>query len=94
MAERQVQRDAVALLRKRGYLVHVTSDHRKSHHTKGLPDIIVSVGRGLWVGLEAKSATGKLSEEQEVLMRDGNIHVFRSPAEALASVQYCERQLT
>jgi hypothetical protein len=93
MSERSIQQAAVKLLRENGYLVLVTSDNRKAHHTKGLPDIIVAVGRGLWVGLEAKSDTGKLSEEQEQLMRQGNIHVFRSPLEAIQAVKRSERQL-
>ena len=93
MTERSIQTAAVKLLRENGYLVLVSSDNRRTHHTKGLPDVIVAIGRGLWVGLEAKSDTGKLSAEQERLMRDGNIHIFKTPWQALGAVKYGERQL-
>jgi hypothetical protein len=93
MTERQTQTAAVKLLKENGYRVFSTSDNRRSHHTKGLPDLIIPIGRGLWVGLEAKSDTGKLSAEQERLMRDGNIHIFKTPWQALGAVKYGERQL-
>jgi len=93
MTERSIQTAAVKLLKENGYRVFSTSDNRRSHHTKGLPDLMIPIGRGLWVGLEAKSDTGKLSAEQERLMRDGNIHIFRSPLEAIEAVRRAERQL-
>ena len=93
MTERTIQRASVTALRDRGRIVHVNSDNRKAHGTKGTPDVIVSVGRGLWAGIEFKSPTGKVSPEQERLMRQGNVHIARSVTEALAAVEYCERQL-
>ena len=93
MTERDIQRESVKELRKRGYIVHVTSDNRKAHGTKGTPDVIVSVGSGLWTGLEFKSDTGKVSPEQERLMAQGNIHVCRSVVEAIAAVEYSERRI-
>lgn len=93
MTERTIQRESVKELRKRGYIVHVTSDNRKAHGTKGTPDAIVSAGRGLWVGLEFKGTKGKASPEQARLMASGNIHIVRSVAEALAAVAYSIRQI-
>lgn len=94
MSEHQIQRDSVALLREKGYEVISTSSNRRTFSShRGLPDVLVAVGRGLWCGLEFKAPKGSLSEKQERLMKSGNIHVVRSVPEALAAVLYAERQL-
>ena len=101
MAERDIQTAAVKELRKRRDVglpkgetrVFVTSDKRKSRHTRGLPDVLVALRSGLWCGLEFKSPTGKVSPEQEMLMAQGNIHVCRSVVEAVAAVEYSERRI-
>ena len=94
MNEHDIQREAVKVLRDKGYRVIVTSNNRRVRSaTRGLPDVLVAVGRGLWVGLEFKAQKGALTEEQTRLMREGNIHVCRSSVEALAAIQFAERQL-
>lgn len=93
MTERQVQTAAIKTLRDLGHIVHTTSDNRRSHHTKGLADAFVSIGHGLWKGMEFKSPTGKVSKEQEELARKGNVVICRSVQEAIDAVERADRLL-
>lgn len=94
MTERTVQVEAVKELRKRGYLVIDTSNNRRGRRAvKGMPDVFVAAGRGLWTGIEFKAPRGNLTPEQERLMAQGNIHIARTTLDAILAVQYSERQL-
>ena len=66
---------------------------------KGFPDLLICY-RGLFVGAEAKSTTGKLSTEQKYMHKrisssDGAVFVFRSLDELIQGLQQtAERQLS
>ena len=75
----------------RGYICLHTSTHLRrggSYATgadKGVPDLLVTHKRwptGAWLGIEVKTATGRLSAEQKNLYELGRIYVVRSAEEA------------
>lgn len=94
-----IQSAIVEALRWRGYEVLVTSRRRKRCHScgaystagdgcdRGIPDLLVSLGDGRWLGLEVKGPTTRLSPEQRRLHADGRIRVVRSVEDAVNSVQ-------
>jgi hypothetical protein len=87
VTERQIQREAVAALRKLGYIVFVTSTNRASRCTVGTPDIFV--GRKEWkqfTAIEFKSAKGRLTSEQEFAERCGCVNVCRSVEEVMEAI--------
>lgn len=71
-----------------------TSDRRPAHGTKGLPDIIVSLGRGLLLGLEVKRPKGgRLSDEQSEQEERGQVVTVRSAEEAILAWQAARKML-
>jgi len=88
ISEREIQREAVGLLRRAGCRVIVTSTNRSSRVTTGCPDIFVRVplARGLWIGLEIKAPKGGLTVEQRAEEACGDIIVCRSVEEVIAAV--------
>ena len=86
-SERDIQRQTVAALRKLGYTVLVTSTNRAARNTRGTPDVLASIGRGLWLGLETKREGGVLSMEQVKMQAAGQILVYTSPEDAIGLVQ-------
>jgi len=83
MTEREIQRFLVSALRKIGFTVCVTSTNKSSRCTHGTPDLFVHIHDGLWLGLEVKSETGGLSEEQSKLEKSGAVHIIRSIEEGV-----------
>lgn len=83
MTERELQTDCVADLRKKGFKVYVTSQRGKSANTRGLPDVLIYLGRGYWLGLEFKTLTGKTTPEQDELEKIGAIKVVRTKADCM-----------
>ena len=60
--------------------------HGSEHMMAGLPDIIACY-RGLFVGFEVKTATGRVSDRQvyvhkQIERADGEVHVVRSVDDA------------
>lgn len=65
MRESEIQRQGVALLRKLGGRVWVTSQRRASSVTKGVPDVMAFFpGKRLFFFWEAKASKGILSDDQ------------------------------
>lgn len=54
---------------------------------RGIPDLLVSLGDGRWLGLEVKGPKTRLSPEQRSLAADGRIRIVRSVEDALAAVR-------
>src|SRR3990167_9724015 len=73
--ERDIQRRGVELLRQAGFTVCETSNRRRTLNTSGTPDLFVSVGGKLWIGIEVKARGGKLSKAQARLAHMGHIYV-------------------
>lgn len=92
--EREIQRAAVAALRKLNYMVIVTSTYRSVRNTRGTPDLFVfrrgygyPHDPGRWVGIEVKSGTGPLTAEQQALVDAGMVTVCRSVEDAIDAVR-------
>lgn len=100
--ESDVEAEVVGGLRLLGYTVLVTSRRVKlcphcggrqrgdDGASRGIPDLIVSHpswGRGVWLGAELKSPTGRLRPEQRELADAGRIVVWRSLEDALVTIQ-------
>ena len=83
MNEREIQKKAVDHLRQAGFTVIVTSNRKKTANTKGAADIFVNIYRSVWIALDTKTPTGKLSEEQQKLVDEGKVYIFTEPYEAL-----------
>ena len=69
LRESEVQERGVELLRKLGAQVYVTSQHRASSVTKGVPDVLAFPPGRPHFFWEAKSASGKQSPEQAEFQR-------------------------
>lgn len=103
ITETDLQRLVVDALRWHKYRVLVTSRNRHRCPTcktfsragdgcdKGVPDLLVSLGKGDWRGIELKGPTTRLSPEQKELQSEGRIVVCRSVEEALAAMEEIER---
>lgn len=97
-SEDDVQATIVEALRLLGYVVLVTSRRRKRCRVcgafssggdgcdRGIPDLLVSLGDGRWLGLEVKGPKTRLSPEQRGLQAAGRIIVVRSVKDALQAV--------
>lgn len=96
-SEADVQAAIVDALRWRGETVLVTSRHRRrclcgryppagDGCDRGIPDLLVSLGDGRWLGLEVKGPKTRLSPEQRGLQAAGRIIVVRSVKDALQAV--------
>jgi hypothetical protein len=78
MNEHEIQKLAVAALRKIGFTCMVTSNRKHTANTKGCPDVFVYIVKGAWIGLEFKQPKGKPSKEQLVLSERGFSYVVDS----------------
>jgi hypothetical protein len=85
MNEHDIQRYAVAALRKLGYTVIVTSNRRRTSNTRGTPDTFVWAKKK-WKALEFKQPSGKLTKEQTLLCLSGQINIVTSVEEAIRVV--------
>lgn len=93
--EKDLQQDAIQLLRTFGYIVLSTSVRKRSQtgQDKGIPDILVTHTAWpapLWTGIELKGPKTPVSPAQQRLADDGRIAICRSFAEicrALLSVE-------
>lgn len=64
--------------------------------SKGVPDLLVTAGDwplGVFLGLEVKTARGRVSPEQQDLADRGMIMVVRSVEEAIAAVGKVEKTM-
>ena len=104
VSEEQVQRSIQNSLHLRGYLVLSTVHrYRKGQQaagygaSKGVPDLLVRVprafGEALWLGLEVKGPSTRLSPEQQALEDAGAIVVVRSPEDAHEAVERVLREM-
>jgi ribosomal protein S19E (S16A) len=99
--EASIQSTLKQALETCGYIVGEVNKGRKSRdavyfQTVGLPDLFVTHPewpQGEWLGIELKSATGKLRPAQQELHDKGRTVVARSVAEGLEMVGYVERKL-
>jgi len=98
MTEAELQCQIVDALRLHGCTVLVTSarsyrpatDKRRGYGAdRGVPDLLVAppyAPPSVWLGLEVKSRTGRLTPEQRALAEAGRIVVVRSLREAFGAV--------
>jgi hypothetical protein len=71
-----------------------TSDRRAAHGTRGLPDMLVSMGHGLMLALEVKRPNGgRLSDEQSEQEERWQVVTVRSAEEAILAWQAARRML-
>jgi hypothetical protein len=89
ISEREIQREAVGLLRRAGYRVIVTSTNRSSRVTTGCPDLFVRVplSRAVWLGLEIKAPKGALTVEQRAEEACGDIIICRSVDDVINAIK-------
>jgi hypothetical protein len=83
MTEHTIQNLAVAMIRKIGFTVHVTSNRKKTANTKGIPDTSVHIRGTKWIKIEFKQPRGKISEEQEKLQKEGMIYIVDNVEDAI-----------
>jgi len=93
-----IQGAIIQALRLLGYTVLMTSRNRRRCYRcgaysnagdgcdRGIPDLLVSLGDGRWLGLEVKGPKTRLSTEQTILATDRRIIVVRSVEDALQAV--------
>ena len=89
--ESEIQASIVKLLKGFGFTVLVTSrglQRGSSAIQKGIPDLLVSIPSVpyAWVGLEVKTAKGKVRPEQQELHNAGKVAIVRNEAEAAMRV--------
>jgi VRR-NUC domain len=80
--------------RRRFYFVHSRTDQRTTQQ-KGVPDFICAAPNGITYWIEIKTATGKLTPEQNVTRHvlgalDHQFHVVRSFAEFISVISGME----
>lgn len=85
--ESEIQASIVKLLKGFGFTVLVTSrglQRGSSAIQKGIPDLLVSIPSVPfgWVGLEVKTAKGKVRPEQQVLHNNKEVAIVRNEAQA------------
>lgn len=99
--EASIQATLKQALETLGYIVGEVNKGRKRRdavyfQTAGLPDLFVTHPEwpaGEWLGIELKTATGKLRPAQKELNDKGRTVVARSVAGGLEVVGYVERKL-
>ena len=91
--EHDIQHAEVESLRKWGFVVKVTSNRRHTSNTKGLADVFVHVDQGLWLALEFKTATGRISAEQAKQIDAGMVRKITKRGEALEACIELRRML-
>ena len=91
--ESEIQASIVKLLKGFGFTVLVTSrglQRGSSAIQKGIPDLLVSIPSVPfgWVGLEVKTAKGKIRPEQQELHDQGKVAIVRDELAACWAVHY------
>lgn len=91
MTESELQSSIKKALLDLGYTAKTTSNYmrnRRGAKEKGIPDVLVTHRRwerGIWLGLEVKLPKGRMSPDQDDLLKDGRIYVVTSIDEAVAA---------
>jgi hypothetical protein len=97
-SEKEICRQIVAALRRRGYTVLQVGQliARGSGTTTGTPDLFVSRASwgGLWQPIEVKTATGKVRPEQQALINAGLSAIVRSAEQAIELTAAVNARLT
>jgi hypothetical protein len=84
MNEHELQKLAVAALRKIGFTCIVTSNRKHTANTKGCPDVFVYIIKGAWIALEFKQPkSGKASKEQLILSEQEFSYIIDSIDKAI-----------
>jgi hypothetical protein len=89
MNEHNIQNLAVAMLRKIGFTVCVSSNRKRTSNTKGIPDTFIHIKGKKWVAIEFKQPRGKISLEQLRLERADMSYVVDNVEEA---IQICLKE--
>ncbi len=96
--EREIENAIHELLNTVGFICLHTSAHTRrinGQHVgnlgtdKGVPDLLVThhlFPQGVWIGLEVKTASGKLTAEQQNLLDMKRIYVVRGIADAARAI--------
>jgi hypothetical protein len=87
--EHTIQNLAVAMLRKIGFTVHVTSNRKRTANTKGIPDTSIHIRGTKWIKMEFKQPKGKISPEQLQLQQEGKIYIVDNTEDA---IQICLKE--
>lgn len=93
MTESQIQASIKKALEDLGFVVQSTSINqmgRLKQISRGTPDLLVSVGPGIWAGLEVKTpkTIKKLTPEQAKFLEEGRICVVDSVESAINSLYW------
>jgi len=80
--------------RRRGWIAFHGSMSERTHRTAGEPDFVILADSGRLLMVECKTATGKLSTEQQAMIAHAKklghtIHVVRSISEFLSLTTQC-----
>ena len=89
MNEHTIQNLAVAMLRKIGFTVCVSSNRKRTSNTKGMPDTFIHIKSKEWIAIEFKQPRGKISLAQARLERADMSYVVDNVEEA---IQICIKE--
>lgn len=91
-SESIVKRETKQALEQCGFTVLQTASHKRSYNTKGTPDLFVSLGDFLWIGIEMKRPGGRVRPEQQELARGKRVLICDNTADAISAVMAIQEQ--
>jgi hypothetical protein len=83
MSERAIQNLAVAMIRKIGFTVCVSSNRKRTSNTKGMPDTFIHIKGRKWIGMEFKRPEGETSLAQAKLAKANMSYVVDNVEDAI-----------
>ena len=87
--EAQLHEQILGEIRRRGWIAFHGSMAHRTFRTPGEPDFVIMLDGGRWLAVEVKTATGKLSVDQQAIHAwaaklGHQVHVVRSLEEFIA----------